>query len=65
MSEIPSKRMWGVAVALAVIAGLLAVYNVVEDYRAAGEVDWGHLALAIGIPILFYGMARAASARKD
>ncbi len=65
MIDIRSKQLWRVAVGLAVIGGLLALFNVVQDYRGTGELDWGHLALAVGVPALFYAMARGAAAPRD
>jgi hypothetical protein len=35
-----------------VIAGLLALANVVQDYRRTGELDWGHIALVVVFPAL-------------
>ena len=47
------------AIALAVLAGLLALTNVVLDYRSTGELDYGKIALAIGVPVLFYAILKS------
>ena len=48
-----------IAMALAVLAGLLALTNVVLNYRSTGELDYGKVALAIGVPVLFYAILKS------
>jgi hypothetical protein len=48
-----------IALALAVLAGLLALTNVVLTYRSTGELDYGKIALAIGVPVLFYAILKS------
>ena len=55
-------RVWRIAVALAALGGVLALINEWISYRRSATVDWGHVALAVGVPILMYAIARSASA---
>jgi hypothetical protein len=57
-------RVGVVAVALAIVAGILALVNEVIRYRRSGAVDWGHVALAIGVPALMYGIVRGVKPRR-
>lgn len=54
-----------VAVGLAVIGGLVALFNVWTDFPKTGTVDWGHVALAIGVPVLMYALMRSAAASQS
>ncbi len=65
MNDTQINRLWRVALGLAVIGGLLALANVVQDYHSTGEIDWGHVALAVGVPALFYAMSHSATARPN
>ena len=65
MADSRTKRLWQVAVGLAVLAGLLTLFNAAQDYRSTGALDWGRVALAIGIPAVFYAMAHSAINRKN
>ena len=49
------------AIALAVIGSLVALGSEVAGYRATGVVDWGHVALAIGVPAFIYAVVRGSS----
>ena len=46
------------AVGLAVVAGLLALANVIVIYQRSGDISWGKLALAFGVPIFIYASVR-------
>ena len=46
------------AVGLAVLAGLIALANVVVVYQRSGDISWGKLALAFGVPIFIYASVR-------
>jgi hypothetical protein len=59
-----SRAGW-LAIGLAVLGGLLALLNEVVRYWRAEEVDWGHVALAVGVPALFYAVIRGASKRRE
>jgi high-affinity Fe2+/Pb2+ permease len=50
-----SRGGW-LAIALGVIGGLIALANVIVGYQRSGDIAWGKLALAIGVPILIYAM---------
>lgn len=56
------SKTWRVAVGLACLGGILALVNAVMDCRRTGEVEYGKIALAIGVPVLFYVIARSAGA---
>lgn len=49
------------AIGLAVVGSLVALVNEAVSYRRSGVVDWGHVALAFGVPILMYAIVRATS----
>jgi hypothetical protein len=44
------------AVGLAVLGGLVSLVNEIVRYRDSGAVDWGHVALAFGVPALMYAI---------
>ena len=56
-------RVGMIAVALAAAGGILALANEVVRYRHTGTVDWGHVALAFGVPALMYAIVWGAAAR--
>ena len=41
----------------------MALFNVWSDYGRTGTLDWGHLALAIGVPVFMYVTMRSAHAK--
>lgn len=51
------------ALALAAIGGILALLNEANRYHRTATVDWGHVALAFGVPALTYVIIRAAGKR--
>ncbi|HET8946700.1 MAG TPA: hypothetical protein VFQ07_06935 [Candidatus Polarisedimenticolia bacterium] len=51
---------WKVALALACLGGVLALLNACLDYQRTGHLAYGKIALAFGVPILFYAIARSA-----
>jgi hypothetical protein len=53
-----------IAVALAVIAGVLSLSRAIYNYIQHGEVDSGKIALGIGMPILIYVIVKSAASRK-
>ena len=53
-----------VAIALAIIAGLLALSRVLYNYTQSGEWDIGKLALGIGIPCLIYAIVKSSASKK-
>ena len=56
-------RVGIIAVALAVAGGILALANEISRYGRTGVVDWGHVALAFGVPVLLYAIVAGAAAR--
>lgn len=46
------------AVGLGVLAGLIALANVIVVYQRSGDISWGKLALAFGVPIFIYASVR-------
>ncbi len=46
------------AVGLGVLAGLIALANVVVVYQRSDDISWGKLALAFGVPIFIYASVR-------
>ena len=44
------------AIGLAVLGSLVAVVNEIVSYRRTGTVDWGHVALIVGVPALIYAI---------
>ena len=57
-------RVGIVAVTLAVIGGIVALVRETVQYRQTGAVDWGHVALAFGVPALICAIAWGAAARR-
>lgn len=53
-----SRGGW-LAVSLGVIGSLIAIGNVIVIYRRSGDIAWGKVALAIGVPVLIYAMVSA------
>ena len=50
-----NREGW-LAIGLAVLGGLIALVNEIVRYRRSGAVDWGHVALAFGVPFLMYAL---------
>ena len=44
------------AIALGVIGSLIAFANAIMQYRSTGDIAWGKIALAIGVPIFIYAI---------
>jgi hypothetical protein len=53
-----------IAIALAVIAGVLSLSRAIYNYTQHGEWDLGKIALGIGIPILIYIIVKSATSGK-
>jgi hypothetical protein len=53
-----------IAIALAVIAGLLSLSRAIYNYTQHGEIDIVKIALGIGIPCLMYALVRSAASGK-
>jgi len=46
------------AVGLAVLGSVVALAREFMLFRSSGIVDWGHLALALGVPAFVYAVVR-------
>jgi len=57
-------RTGWLAIGLAAVGSLAAFANEIVSYRRSGVVDWGHVALAFGVPIIMYAIVRGASTRQ-
>ncbi|HMG13505.1 MAG TPA: hypothetical protein VK571_10025 [Gemmatimonadaceae bacterium] len=44
------------AIGLAVFGSLIAIVNEVVRFRRTSVIDWGHVALIIGVPVLMYAI---------
>jgi hypothetical protein len=53
-----------VAIALAVIAGILSLSRAIYTFTQHGELDIIKIALGIGIPCLMYAIVKSASPGK-
>lgn len=60
---VKSRIHWGgrLAISLAVLGSLVAVVNEVESFRRTRTVDWGHVALIIGVPAFMYAVVAKRS----
>jgi hypothetical protein len=56
-------RIGWLAVGLAVLGSLVAIVNEIMGYQRTGAVDWGHVALIIGVPLIMYAIV-SSTARK-
>jgi hypothetical protein len=50
------NRVGWLAIGLAVLGSLVAIVNEVVRFRRSGAVDWGHVALIVGVPVLMYAI---------
>lgn len=55
------NRVGWLAIGLAVLGSLVALVNEIVSFRRSGAVDWGHLALVVGVPALMYAIVRAST----
>lgn len=55
----PVNRGGWLAIGLAVLGSLVALVREFVLFRPSGAVDWGHLALALGVPVLMYATVTA------
>ncbi len=61
MAEQSISTAGKIAIALAVIGGLIALARVAYLYNQTGEVDVAKIALGLGVPALFYVLMKNAS----
>jgi hypothetical protein len=64
MSDKSMSKTAKVAIALAIIAGLLALSRALYNYTQNGKLDIGKIALGIGIPCLMYAIVKSAASGK-
>lgn len=64
MSDSRITRVGWIAIGIALVGGLVALFNVWSDYQKSGAIDWGHLALAIGVPLMIYVIVKSSATRK-
>jgi hypothetical protein len=53
------------AIGLAVLGGIIALANEASSYRRGEALDWGHIALAVGVPLVMYSIVRSAAAKRS
>lgn len=53
------KKGWQLVIGLALVGALLALTNAYLQYRRTGDIAYGKIGLAIGVPTLFYAMMRS------
>lgn len=58
------NRVGWLAIGLAVLGSLIAFVNEIANFRRSGAVDWGHVALAFGVPVLMYTIVKGTSMRQ-
>lgn len=51
------------AIGLAVLGGIIALANEAFSYRRGEPLDWGHIALAVGVPLIMYSIVRSAASK--
>ena len=64
MSDKSMSKTSKVAIALAIIAGLLALSRALYNYTQNGKLDIGKIALGIAIPCLMYAMVKSTSSTR-
>ena len=63
MADSPIDRVGRWAIGLAVLGSLVATVNEVVRFRTTGLIDWGHVALIIGVPAFIYAIVWSRKAR--
>jgi uncharacterized membrane protein len=61
MADDRISRIGWLAIGLALVGSVVALVMEAIRYRRSGVVDWGHVALGFGVPILMYAIVRGAS----
>jgi hypothetical protein len=51
-----TNRAGWLAIGLAILGSLVASVNEIVHFRRTGAVDWGHIALIVGVPVLMYAI---------
>ena len=60
-----TSRAGRLAIALAVLGSIAALVNEALSYRRGEALDWGHIALAIGVPVFMYAVVRKVPKKKS
>jgi hypothetical protein len=61
MADDRISRIGWLTIGLAIVGSLVALASEALRYSRSGVVEWGHVALGIGVPILMYAIVRGAS----
>lgn len=61
MTNARISRLGWLAIGLAILGGIAALVNEALRYRRGEALDWGHIALAVGVPAFMYAVVRSAS----
>ena len=64
MTNTQVTRAGWLAVGLALFGSLVALVNECVHYRRSGTLDWGHLALVVGVPALMFAIVKSANSRR-
>ena len=59
MTSTRTNRGGWLAISLAVLGGLVALGREFVLYQRSGSADWGHIALALGVPLLISALVSA------
>lgn len=54
------KKGWQIVLGLALVGALLALTNAYLQYQRTGDIAYGKIALAVGVPAVFYALMRSA-----
>lgn len=57
-------RLGWLAIGLAVVGSVVALVNEAASYHRSGVLDWGHVALALGVPLFMYAIVGGVSGRR-
>lgn len=57
-----SRAGW-LAFGLTVVGSLVAIVNEFASFRSAGAIDWGHVALIVGVPAFMYAIVASRKAK--
>ena len=56
------SRVGWLAMGLALLASLVGIVNEIAGFRRTGTVDWGHVAIIVGIPAAIYAIVATRQA---
>ena len=64
MKDMWTRRLARLAIGLAILGGVVALVSEVFSCRRGVALDWGHIALAFGVPALMYAIMRSAASKQ-